>query len=94
MTWAIYCLAQYPDILINLQKEVDSVLHGQTPNAENLSRLVYTEAVLKESIRLYPPVPNIMRQCIGDNIIVAEDGKEILVPEGTQIFLNFYNIHQ
>jgi cytochrome P450 len=94
MTWTIYCLTQYPDVLINLQKEIGSVLNGQPPNIESLSRLVYTEAVLKESLRLYPPVPNILRRCIYDNTIVADDGKEIFVPKGTEIFMNFYTIHR
>jgi cytochrome P450 len=94
MTWTIYCLTQNPVVLLKLQKEIDSVLRGEPPTAETLSKLTYTEAVLKETLRLYTPVPNIIRQTICDNTIVTEDGKKIFVKKGTEVVIDFYTMHQ
>ncbi|CAF3786162.1 unnamed protein product [Rotaria sp. Silwood1] len=95
MTWTLYNLANNPDICRRLEAEVDSVLDNTeeiTPST--LSLLTYTEAVLKETLRLHQPVPAIVRTAVKDNTLVASDGKEIHIKKGTGIFLNFYLLHQ
>ncbi len=52
-TW--YLLAQHPEVVEKIQQEVDTVLEGRIPTAADVSRLKYTEAVIYESMRLYPP---------------------------------------
>ncbi|CAF1307424.1 unnamed protein product [Rotaria sp. Silwood1] len=94
MTWTLYNLANNPDICRRLEAEVDSVLDNTeeiTPST--LSLLTYTEAVLKETLRLHQPVPAIVRTAVKDNTLVASDGKEIHIKKGTGIFLNFYLLH-
>ena len=56
LTWTIYLLAQQPEIMGKLQAELDEVLNGRIPTADDLADLPYTEMVLKEAMRLYPPV--------------------------------------
>jgi cytochrome P450 len=48
-------LSQNPDCETNFHNEVDSVLGGRLPAFEGVSRLRYTENVMAESLRLYPP---------------------------------------
>ncbi|CAF3887317.1 unnamed protein product [Rotaria sordida] len=94
MTWTLYNLANNPDICRQLEAEVDSVLNQVdeiTP--ATLSLLTYTEAVVKESLRLHQPVPAIVRMAVKDNTLVASDGKEIHIKKGTGIFINFYMLH-
>jgi cytochrome P450 len=55
MTWTFYLLSQHPDIEARLAEEVQGVLGNQPPTLADLPRLVYTEQVIKESMRLYPP---------------------------------------
>lgn len=55
LTWTWYLLAQHPDVEAKLHREIDAVLGGTLPTVEDLSRLTYTEKVLAESMRLYPP---------------------------------------
>ncbi|CAF1524564.1 unnamed protein product, partial [Didymodactylos carnosus] len=93
MTWTIYCLTQNPEILLKLQNEIDSVLNGRPPTSETLSSLIYTEAVLKESLRVYSPVPNLLRKCVNENTVVADDGKQIFIRKDTEILLDFYTLH-
>ncbi len=64
LTWTWYLLAQHPDVAKKLAAEIDSVLDGRAPSAADVSRLPYTEMVIKESMRVYPPVWAIGRQSI------------------------------
>jgi cytochrome P450 len=55
LTWTFYLLSQHPDVETKLRQELASVLGGRTPSYGDLPHLAYTEMVLAESIRLYPP---------------------------------------
>ncbi|CAF1531612.1 unnamed protein product, partial [Adineta steineri] len=72
MIWTLYNLANNPDVCQRLEVEVDSVLNdNEEITASTLSLLTYTEAVLKESLRLHQPVPTIVRQAVEDNMLIA-----------------------
>ena len=66
LTWAWILLAQYPETAVALQTEVDQVLNGKPPTLADLSRLPYTEMVIKEVLRLYPPAWMILREAVQD----------------------------
>jgi cytochrome P450 len=95
MIWTLYNLANNPDVCHLLESEIDSILNdNEEITASTLSLLTYTESVLKESLRLHQPVPNISRKTIEDNTLTASDGKQIHVKKGTDIMINFYTLHQ
>ncbi len=71
LAWTWYLLAKNPDVYTRLQQEVDTVLQGRTPAYEDLERLPYTLQVLKESMRLYPPVYALVRQAIKETQIAG-----------------------
>lgn len=56
LTFALYLLTQHPQVTAKLQTELDDVLDGRTPTLDDLPNLSYTEMVIKEAMRLYPPV--------------------------------------
>ncbi len=56
LTWAWYLLATHPDIQARFHAELDDVLGRRDPTLEDLSNLAFTEQVLTESMRLYPPI--------------------------------------
>lgn len=56
MTWTLYLLSQYPEILAKLKAEIQQICGNQTPAFEHLRQLTYTRQVIEESMRLYPPV--------------------------------------
>jgi len=55
LTYTLYLLAAHPDIYEKLLAEVDSVLAGRAPTAKDAEHMPFTSAVVRESMRLYPP---------------------------------------
>ena len=81
LTWAWHLLARNPEAEARLHAELDEVLAGRLPSAEDLPRLRYTEWVVKESMRLFPPAYAVGREAVRD----CEIGG-YRVPRGMQIF--------
>ena len=66
LTWTWYLLSQNPDVEAKLHAEIDQVLGTRLPAVEDVARLRYTEMVLAESMRLYPPAWAIGRMALHD----------------------------
>jgi cytochrome P450 len=66
LAWTWYLLAQNPAAEARLHAEVDQVLGGRAATAEDVRRLPYTEHVIAESMRLFPPAWGIGRHVIED----------------------------
>jgi cytochrome P450 len=61
LTWTLYLLARTPEWQSIVREEVREVAGGEPLSANHLPRLILTQQVLKESMRLYPPAPSISR---------------------------------
>ena len=55
LTWTWYLLSQHPEIEANLHREIDDVLGSRQATFTDVANLRYTEMVLAESMRLFPP---------------------------------------
>ncbi|MFJ2830191.1 cytochrome P450 [Streptomyces sp. NPDC087263] len=55
LSWALHLLTEHPDIQAQLHHEVDTVLAGRPARFSDLPQLPYTERVITETLRLYPP---------------------------------------
>ncbi|MFD1514981.1 cytochrome P450 [Halomarina rubra] len=63
LTYAFHQLGNHPEVLERLHEEVDAVLDaGERPGMGDLRNLEYTERVLKETMRVLPPVYTMFRQ--------------------------------
>lgn len=60
---------------------------------DQLERLTYTEMVINESMRLFAPVPMVLRRAGRDLELRREDG-QFSIPEGTQIGIDIYNMQR
>jgi cytochrome P450 len=69
LAWTWYLLSQAPDVEARLHEEVDRVLGGRLPTVADIASLPYTEKVLTESMRLYPPAWIIGRRALADYTI-------------------------
>ena len=88
LTWTWYLLSQNPEVEAELHEELDHVLQGRLPTAEDIPHLKYTRMVLGESLRIYPPSYVIPRQAVQDFTI-----DKYIVPGGTIILMSPYLIH-
>jgi cytochrome P450 len=66
LNWTWMALSQNPEVEAKLHAEIDSVLGGAPPRMADLKRLPYTEMVIKESMRLYPPAFMVSREATED----------------------------
>jgi len=64
LTWTLWSLGGNPDIQDRLQSELSEVVGDRLPTLDDMPRLKYTEAVVNESLRLYPPAYAVSRQTI------------------------------
>jgi cytochrome P450 len=67
--WLWYLLAMHPAVEARLHAELERVLGGRPPNAEDLPRLVYLRQIVDETLRLYPPAPTMLRSAIAEDIV-------------------------
>jgi cytochrome P450 len=89
MCWIHYLLHEHPEIRERMFAEVRSVLQGRTPTAPDLERLVYTDQVVQESLRLYSPIHSISRVATVDNDIGG-----FRIRAGTTIYVSMYATHR
>jgi cytochrome P450 len=64
LSWTWLLLGRNPEAAEKLSEELRAVLGGRTPTPADLSRLIYTDRVLREAMRLYPPVWIIGRRAL------------------------------
>jgi cytochrome P450 len=55
LTWTWYLLSNHPEVETRLHQELDEVLGSRKPEFADVAQLRFTEMVVAESMRLYPP---------------------------------------
>jgi len=66
LTWSYHLLGNHPEARERMHAEIDEVLGGRLPTVADLPRLVWTDAVLSEAMRLYPPIMGLARRPLDD----------------------------
>ncbi|MGA6827414.1 cytochrome P450 [Nitrospira sp. NS4] len=89
LAWTWYLLATHPEAKARFHEEVDRVLQGRTPNADDLQHLPYTRAVFDEALRLYPPAPAVQRKAATRATVGG-----LSLPAGAIVLVGAYNIHR
>ncbi len=89
LTWTWFLLSQHPEVEAKLQEELKTVLSGRTPTVADIPRLRYTEQVVSESMRLYPPLWGLSRVALNDCELGGYQ-----VKAGTTVFLFQWVIHR
>jgi cytochrome P450 len=87
LAWTFYLLAKNPAVRIKLEAEVDAL--AAAPGYDDVKKLPWTQAVLKEAMRLYPPAYILGRRAIEDVTIGGHRLKR-----NTFVLVNILGIHR
>ena len=87
LTWTWHLLAQHPDVERRFHAELDGVLGADLPTFEHVGKLPYTQMILEEALRLYPPAWMFGRKAIADDEI-----RGYHIPANSMIFISPYCI--
>ena len=94
LSWTIWLLVRHPSALHRLQNDIESTIGKTHPTRADIRKIPYLDSVIKESLRLFPPVPLNSRQAIRDTILPTGGGPDgdspILVRKGEVVVISQY----
>ncbi|KAM3341300.1 cytochrome 76A2 [Capsicum galapagoense] len=87
--WALSELLRHPEAMERVKEEIVKVIRQDKKLEESdIDNLPYTQAVVKETLRLHPPLPLLVpRRAMHDTNFMGYD-----IPEDTQVFVNVWAI--
>ena len=88
LAWTFFLLSQHPQVMKKLRLELDLKLGAEPPTYDSLKQLTYLDAVIKESMRLLPPVPMSARVVASP---VELGGYHL--PVGTEVGFSHFHTH-
>jgi cytochrome P450/NADPH-cytochrome P450 reductase len=94
LSFALYFLWKHPEMQAKVIAEADEVLgrdYSYRPTYEDCARLVVTQRVLRETLRLYPTAPAFTREATRDTAL--GDGR-FRVPEGSSVVVSLIGLHR
>ncbi|HEX4476501.1 MAG TPA: cytochrome P450 [Polyangiaceae bacterium] len=89
LAWTFALLGRHPRVDAKLHAEVDAVLGERSPSLDDLPNLPYTEQVVNEALRLYPPAWG-----FGRAVLEPFERRGISFPKGTQIYMCPWVVHR
>lgn len=89
LAWTLYLLGKHPEAKERVRNEVDQVLGNETPTAEDITQLHYLDQVIKETLRLYPPIHAANRVAGADANLQG-----CPVDKGSRVMFSYYLTHR
>ena len=89
LSWNFYLLSQHPAVEARVIKEIDRQVGNRPPEMGDLYGLTYTTQVLKETMRLYPPV-----WLLGRESIAPDEIGGYAIPKGMHLRISPYTLHR
>uniref|UniRef100_K7FZF9 Cytochrome P450 family 4 subfamily B member 1 n=1 Tax=Pelodiscus sinensis TaxID=13735 RepID=K7FZF9_PELSI len=91
ISWLLYCMALHPEHQQRCREEIQEIVGDrETVQWDDLGKMTYSTMCIKESLRLYPPVPGVSRQL--SKPITFHDGRTL--PEGSRVSVHIYCLHR
>lgn len=87
LAWALWLLAADPEAQARAAAEARAL--GRIPEFSDLGRLPFIRDVFREALRLFPPVPMMVRQAAR-----AERFRDRAVPPGSQVVISPWHLHR
>jgi len=96
LTWALFELAQQPELLEEVQSEIDGVMEGkECPDMEDIKAMPLLRLCFAESLRMYPEPPLLIRRAMEEDTLPGgATGQETKILRGMDFFLSIYNMQR
>ena len=89
LNWTWYLLGEHPEVEAKLHAEIDANPEVSVPTLQQMEALPYSNMVVREAMRLYPPVWVVSRKTIEADTLAG-----YTVPPGTDVFFSPYFVHR
>lgn len=89
LAWTLYLLGKHPEIMERVRNEVDLVLGNKIPTIEELTQLHSVDQVIKETLRLYPPI-HAANRVAGSDVNL----QGCPVDKGSRVMFSYYLTHR
>jgi cytochrome P450 len=89
LSWIWFLLNDHPEVEKKLHEELRTLLGGRMPETQDLARLTYTEKVVREAMRLYPPAWGVARTALKDCEIAG-----FRIPAGANVVMSQWVMHR
>ena len=89
LNWTWYLLSQHPEADARLAAEIKASPETSAPSLAQMEALPYTNAVVNEALRLYPPGWLLSRRTLEPDTLAGYD-----IPAGSDVFLSPYFLHR
>lgn len=89
LMYTVYLLGKHPEHMARLRTEVDTVLSGRRAGMADLPKLPFLDAVVRETLRLYPPA-----YTFGREVVTPFDVGGYHVPQGATVIVSPFALHR
>jgi cytochrome P450 len=89
LTWTMFLLERHPDVLADVLDEIDGVLGGRSMSAADIPNLPLVDRVIKESMRVLPPVPILFLRVPTSDTPLGR----FTLPKGSNVVVSPYTTH-
>jgi len=89
LNWTWYLLALHPQVESRLHAEIDAAPTSAAPSLARMEALPYTQQVVNEALRLYPPGWLLSRRALGADVLAGFE-----IPAGADVLLSPYLLHR
>lgn len=90
LAWVLYVLATMPDVEARVRDEVDTIMRGRAATYGDLKHLVFTQMVIKETLRMYPPTWSLIPRVAKEEVQVGP----YRLPRGARVYIAPFAMHR
>ena len=97
LTWALFSVAQAPEVEAKLLAEIDAAIGDRTPGLDDIKAMPYLRATLAESLRMFPQPPLLIRRSLAPDTLppgLGGDPAGYPIGKGADIFISVWNLHR
>lgn len=96
ITWLFHYVGNHPEVQERMRQEVDSIFGSSDREGtlDDFQQMKYTEAVIKETLRIQSSVPGISRTLDKEYVLNTRSGKTITLPASTEIIMYLWFMHR